>query len=540
MATHPKRNRAASKLAAAVDTAHDHDHDYSALLVSVRASFDSGATSADRLFQTDANGLNEIYLDALPGERQVHNCHACRLFLSRYGGLVSVGDTGDTASAMWTPEGVPDFYRPAFAALQDRVQKAKITSVFLTKERVWGIPLTGEWSHMAVVPPASLVYRERALTAGQAMAAAKENFRTVATALAEFKPEMLDEALRILNADALARSEKFIGPVKWLRALHDRPKGRRGDNLLWRAIAGAPEGYCHPKASVIAPLLADIVTGLPFDEIKVKFAAMLHPLRYQRPQAAPAVGNIKAAEALVAKLGIAPSLERRFARVAEVKAIWTPRPIAEREPSSDGVFGHLRAKNTSVVEPVALPASTMTWEKFSRAVMPGAERIEIRVPAHGSFIALTTAVNPEAPPILKWDREDERNPVAWYVYPGGSSAAQWGLPASAWANVGAISLLPTMWGSQPSPFLGEGAVLLIDGALDSHVGSNALFPECLKDELHGARATIEAYSRSATLGGREPGAACGYDLRKSQRIHDCVIRVFSAGAWIPYRIDRWD
>ena len=54
---------------------------------------------------------------------------------------------------------------------------------------------------MAVVPLPELIYKPRALTAGQAMAATKENFRTVATALAEFTSPMLDEALRLLNAD---------------------------------------------------------------------------------------------------------------------------------------------------------------------------------------------------------------------------------------------------------------------------------------------------------------------------------------------------
>jgi hypothetical protein len=187
------------------------------------------------------------------------------------------------------------------------------------------------------VPSAALVYREGALTAGQAMAAAKENFRTVATALGEMKVPMLDEAIRILQAGAVARSEKFIAPVKWLRALHDRPKGKLGENIMWREIASAPEGYCHPRASVVGSLLEDIAAGLPFDTIKARFDAKLGPLIYQRPQAAPTAGNIKAAEELVAKLGIAPSLERRFARLDELRANWVPAVAKEAAPTG-GVF----------------------------------------------------------------------------------------------------------------------------------------------------------------------------------------------------------
>lgn len=540
MPSHPNRNRAAAKIAAAIGTARNHDHDYSALLLNVCASFEAAANPTHPLFLTDADGLNELYLDSLPnGERQLYNCHACRDFLRRYGGLAAVGDAGEIVPALWRADSVPEFYRPAFAALHARVKRARIVSPFFSTLRVWGSPVTGEWSHMAVVPPAELVYRERALTASQAMAAAKENFRAVATALSEFTAPMLDEAIRVLAADALARSDKFIGPVKWLRALHDRPKGRFGENLLWRSVAEAPEGYCHPRASVIAPLLADIAAGLSFDEIKRRFHAMLHPLRYQRPQAAPAAGNIKAAEALVAKLGIAPSLERRFCRLDETPALWRPAPNTE-QPTQRGVFGHIKPKNdVRTIPPVELPPVAMTWEKFTRAILPSAERIEIHIPERGPFIALTTAVHADAPPILKWDQEDERNPVAWYCYHNGSPAMQWGL-IPGWNPVTAIIPLPTLWGNHPAPHLGDGMILALSGALDSNRHSgNALFPEFLKGELHGARATIEAYSRTTQLGEPEGAAACGYDLRKGPRI-DCLIRMLAAGAWTSYHIDRWD
>jgi hypothetical protein len=539
MINHPNRSRAKrTATASASAEAHDHEHDYSALLSSVRASFDAVAGGAVALFATDVDGLNGLYLDSLPSERQVHNCSTCRRFIETYGGLVSITEGGEIVPAMWSPEGVPEFYHAAFAAMHARVKRARVTSVFLTKQPVWGTPVTGVWSHIAVAPPQTFIYRESVLTAGQAMAAAKENFRTVATALSEFTAPMLDQALRLLEADALARAEKFIGPVKWLRALHDRPKGRLGENVMWMAIAMAPEGYCHPRASVIGPLLEDIAAGLPFADIKSRFDAKIHPLLYQRPQAAPSAGNIKAAEAIVAKMGIAPALERRFARLDELQTVWTPRQRAAPEPPAGGVFGHLTPKNAETAPAVDIPAATMTWDKFARTALPSAERLEIRIPAVGRFIALTTAVHADAPPILKWDREDQRNPVAWYVYPNGSSANQWGLNAGAWADVNAIAPFPNLWGDKPMAFLSDGVVLVIDGAVDTRESGNALFPECLREQLHAVRSTIEAYSGSAELVGREEASACGYDIRKNAA--DCSLRIFVNGAWSGYNIDRWD
>lgn len=529
MPSHAGRRRVAVERAA-ISTAHDHDHDYSALLLGVRASFEAVKTGP--LFQTDASGLNDLYLDSLSGERQVYNCHACRHFIERFGGVVAIGDDGKLTPAMWSVPEPPDFYQDAFEALRAKVTRARVVSVFYSKLETWGTPVTGSWSHMAATPARSLVYREGALTAGQAMAASKEKFRTVMTALAEFKPAALDQALRLFEADALSRAERFVGPVRWLRQLQDRPKGRAGENIVWRAIATAPEGFCHPKASVVGPLLDDIVAGLPFDEIKTKFAAMLHPLRYQRPQAAPAAGAIKAAEALVEKLGIAKSLERRFALLDEIETIWRP-PTILGAPLPGGVFAHIKAKDAVPVAPISLPTVTATWDKFSRTVLIAAERLEFLVPNSGNFEAYLTASHPDAPLIFKW-----ANPFSDYVYLSGSTAYNWGLQTGSWVPVLAISQRPNMWGD-PKPHLGEGLLLILKDAADRQTGQgNALFPETLQDELHGARSVIEAYAKSAVIERPEGQYASGYGIGKGKI--DVTLRAFSAGAWSSYRIDRWD
>lgn len=527
--------RTANVARAAARTAHQHEHDYAALLEGVSQSF-RAASAAPRLFQTDAYGLWEYYLDSLPAERQLHDCHACRDFFRRYGALAHVdAATGELSSAMWDAPGVPEFYRGTFAHLAARVRRARITSVHYSREATWGTPITGAWSHVAVAPPARHVYREGALTAGQAMAASRENHRVVSEALRDrdFRASVLDQVLRLLDADALSRSERFSAPVRWLRALHDRPRARRGDNLLWLAVASAPEGFCHPRASVLAPLVADVAAGLPAADIQTKFAAMLHPLRYQRPQAAPAAGTIAAAEALVGRLGIARSLERRFARLDEVVSSWRHR---EPEPatSAGGVFGHLRPRGDHPVPQVDLPTTTMTWVKFFDTVLPDAERVELHAPARGHYVAYLTAEHADAPVINKWD-----NPVSAYSYHGGSDASQWGI-APGWVPVLAVSPLPHLWPAPPQEHLGVGALLVLAGAEDRRTGQgNALFPENLRPDLHGARAVVEAYSRTAEIG-RPPGQlACGYCIYKSSTA-GLVLRAYRGGGWQQVRIDRWD
>lgn len=538
MINHPRRSRA--KRSIAIDLTHNHASDYASLLSAVRDSFDGAAGLP--LFSTSAGeGLFGVFLAHIGDERQVHTCSTCRRFVEGFGGLVAVAEHGASDPVMWRQEMVPAFYKPAVKAMREAVSHSRITAPFLSNEKTWGQPTTGTWTHFSVANPR--IHKDRLLTPGQAMAAKREDFKTVASALADFTPEMLDAALRLLEAETLPMSERFIGPVKWLKELHERRSLARGvarDNILWRAIATAPDGYCHPRSSMVGSLLEDLGAGMSFEAVRAAFAAKVHPLRYQRPVAPPSIGNIKRAEEIVAKLGIAPALDRRFATLDECETMWTPS--APSDAPRNGVFGHLRTKQNAPTVSVDMPRITVTWEKFTRMVLPTANAIDAMVPAGGRapLLALTTAVNADAPPILKWDSEDHRNAVAWYIYPNGSPPSQWGLRSGEWRKVTAIVPLPTLWGARPQTFLGEGVVLTLDGCMDSVTTSgNALFPSCLKDDLHEVRSTIESYSRRAQIQGRDTGSACGLDVRKGQQIN-CVVRVRSGGTWTPYLIDRWD
>jgi hypothetical protein len=528
---------ASTTRAATSSSAAQHvDHDYEALLLSCRRAFHSATHNNDRLFTTDADdtgNLWNLYLKNLPEhERQFHDCRCCRRFIERFGGAVVIDEGGHTTPAMWVPDAL-GIYAKSFSSMFHAVKSARVTGVFLCKDFVWGTPETPGWTHLAVTPPASLVYREGLMTAGQATAAKKQDFITVSTALlTEFSASALDQVLRLLESDALARSEKFVGPVRWLRALHDRPKGRLGVNLLWRAIASAPEGYCHPKSSVIGPLLDDIRAGKSTEEIQRAFESMMHPLRYQRPQAAPRAQSIQRAEEAVEKLGIARSLERRFARLDEVQKAWTPRAVAEL--SGTGVFSHLKPRvGPMAVNPVVLPESTVTAEKFLSKVLPLAERVEVYCPPHGDYTGILTAEHADAPGILKWG-----NSFSWYVYHGGSSALQWNL-VPGWNQVAALVRKPSMWGDGLLEQWGDGYVLVLPRAVDARKGQgNALFPEMLRSDLHGARAVIEAYSRTAEIGRHSDQAACGLWLDKSTK--NLRLRVLANGGWSPYLVDRWD
>lgn len=530
---------------------------YQPMLAALRAHF-SAVPATEPLFTTAVDGskLWHTYLGTLPeSERQHHNCHACRRFVETFGGLVLIGFDGGTTPIMWGE--APGIYGPAFKAVRWLVSRSPVTGVFMSSLPTWGTSSTPDakrgttWHHMHVVPSSQQVYLHPLKTADQAAAERREEYGMLTRGLAEFSHETIMQALSMAKSESLFRGEKVTGHLQWLAELSTvrtaSKNTRHVENLMWKFVATAPVGFAHVKSSVVATLLEDIQAGMGLEDVKRRFAEKLDPLQYRRPTAAPSDGAIAQAEKVVASLQTAGALRRRYARLDEIEALWKPAA-----PASDalvaharavGVFGHLKQTRQAPRPPQIIKAPPITFEKFRRTVLPDAAKIEALVPAHGHFIAMITAADPSAPPIIQWDRHEQRNPVSWYVYPGGSPARQWGLRGGRWATVKAISLLPFMWndGAADVGNQGAGAVFVLDGAKDERTDAGAaLFPEILKSEYHAVRHVIERYSRGASLEGRDDASACGLDLRKG-RSTPVTVRVTSkAGTVTEYTIDRWD
>jgi hypothetical protein len=523
------------------ETGNLDDAIYSAFLDRLQARFRLNAAGS-KLFTTNVEGLWDVYLDSfLAGNRQYHNCNSCKHFIERFGGVVTIGEDGIAQPAFWHVDDADILHADAVGKMARAISRATVNGVFLSPLPEWGSPVTGVWRHLHVLPPKELVFYSATRSADQAMAEKREDFRNVQRALEEFPRLLVAQALSLLNTETLYGSEKATGPARWLFDLHTRIeefKGRR-TNVVWRAVATAPAGFCHPRSSMIGTLLEDLAQGLPVETVARRFKDKMDPLQYQRPQAPPSAGNIAQAEKLVAGMGIEPSLKRRYARLDEIETIW--EPIEERPVSRAGrVFSHLKPKDTTTPTPLTVSSKVMTFEKFRRTLMPTAKSIELLVTSPDNYAALMTAVHPDAPPILQWDMPERRNPFSWYLYDGGSAATSWGL-AIAWTPVTAIAVRPCHWYGASFTHQAEGAFFILKGAKDSRarLAGAGLFPGILKSDLHGIRATIEAYSKTAVPAGQDEASACGLSIQKD--FCNVRLRVTDAvGTRVEVRLDRWD
>lgn len=529
-------------------TPEDRPYDgYNHLELGIKKSFEEVVGLNVPLFTTSVENLYDIFLANLPEEgRQHYNCNACRNFVNRYGNIVYVSGGGMIFPAMWNFK-CPYFFEQAYDAVRKAVSNSKITGVFIPESKKLGIPRTNDWTHMHVEVPKKIIYKNKLKTADQEAAEKKEDFRMLMRALQNYKLSTVETAVNLLRSYTLYRGEKTLGIAEWfleVKKIFDAgyrmPNNKT--NLIWVKVATAPAGFCHISSSMIGTLLDDIEADYKYEDIKRRFDEKMNPLKYQRPQAAPSVGNVRRAEEIIAKLGLENSLKRRYARFDEIPTIWKPRSLVE-DFVSTGVFAGIKTKESlQDKEHVIVPRSTkMTWSKFQRTVLPIAKKIEFVTKfGNDSYAAIVTAEYPDAPPIILWDNEDTRNPFSWYLYSGGSPARRWGLLHSTCVEVTGITYQPNMWTVHEN-YGGEGVFFILKGCKDINGSSSlALFPEVLRRDLREVRSTIEAYSRMHKLAGGEFASACGILLQDSTSEWNCRLRVTTDVGVSEYILDRWD
>ena len=482
------------------------------------------AIGNDSMFLTHCD-LWPMYLASFDDQdvRQYYNCNTCKSFIRRYGGLVYINADGTTESAVWNPEEAPSQIGDAVYRMKQAVESSVVRGVFLSSLATLGTPECGGHHHFHAKNMSPR--KSRLCSDHEAMALKLEDYRTVSSALAGYSVDTLRTANALVSSDSLYRGEKVQGHAEWLLKLKEEWTSNRGcaaaRNILWKAVASSPAGFCTPRSSVLGSLLDDIDSGVSVDAASKRFAAKMHPLQYRRPTAAPSVNAIHEAEKLVDKLGVAKSLSRRYAMFSDVETIWTP---TNEMDSSSGVFGHLLASKKN--DGVAV-GGNITWVKFANDVLPKAKNIEVLIPAQKSdYTVFVTATHKDAPIIFQWD-----NPVSWYHWNGGCFPAQFGLNPG-WVKCNGVCLYPHMWGGKSLNNFSSGVSFLINGAKETPHDGLSLFPEALKSEYNGIRKVVEMHSSKTRLVDIDAPHVIGKGVGATVRA--------DIGVTVQYTIDRWE
>jgi hypothetical protein len=564
-----------------------YDADYKALVVHMQATLNKrmeGKRSA--LFRTKTemkptpqmveNGisvdvtLNHVYLGALTeDERQYHTCSCCASFMKHYAGLVTIDAKGKTQSVLWDSETFPqdNYYFTLVERMQEVIESGRVIGTFQSPNETWGEFVRGGFEHFGVISPVDLRFRRRDISGGQRQAEQRDAFYRMSKGFSTdlYSMPNLMRLMRLVDADVLPGDEIIKGATTWLvETATERATAtdrRVKDNLLWRAIAAASEGWTRKK-TMTGTVLQDLLDGLSFDDIKAKFKAKTQADVYRRPVAAPKNGAIEQAEKLFETLGIQTSVRRRVAYLSDLPEsafIWHERDAvrANAEPAK-GIFGHLREPSPVEIakEDLQLPPVTMSWNKFMTDVFPKAQDFEYYVSgSHDFFAGLTTQAVEDAQPILMYDFDDARNPVSAYQrsdkhpYNGqliGTHPSKWNLTSGAYVQVQAIIKGPHQFGAQQFQFpqLGEMRFFILQGGYDVSVEQEmpglALFPALMRTELHGVSSVIEAFSNKGRFEGDVKQQAIGVTISRGNPAYPRRLRVQTSYGPRVIIIDRWE
>lgn len=536
--------------------------DFHALVAHVKSTFAKHASKLIFVTATDNTSFNSVYLDNLPEhEHDGHNCFTCRDFLKRFGGLVYVDRQGVLRSAVWDETDAPEGYGPTVKALREKAEAGKIAKRFFSEEEILGTEHKGEragqaWEHFNVPRPEKAVIGITETVPGQEAEAALRK-RLFAESLGEFKDDLLKDAMHQFTYDPeLARREgqdKLLEMYIEARTAVKAANGKERTNLIWWWSNRLPRG----AATITNTALGEFLAMLPSNE-KLARSRYLEATRsdnYMRPSAEATEGAINAAEKLIATLGLTTALKRRAATLDDIpEEIWVWKHPEEEAKADEpgGVFDKLR-KQTVEQPNRPIQGPNKDWGEFVRDILPQAKSVQYQLGGHRTnFGRFVTQADPEANPILIWDKPEKRNPFSHYVYVGrdwlgnpvsGSLPKQWNLPETGYVKVTGVLPVPHAWykDNMPEGYT-YGEMFVLEGAREVESRGLGLFPQIVTRELYPVRTVIENFSNTTEMDRAEEGEFAGIILNQGFDANGPVARflVELDTGLVLFNITRWN
>lgn len=493
--------------------------------------------------------LHEIFIDNIPEyARQHYRCNACFMFINRVGALVTIDDNGTLHSVCWdVPLEEVGMFAPAFNEMKKAVESGTVRNVFSydkhkipayiqkdSSDLILGFPSTGDWTHFYGI----LYTRNINLQVEISEKEFRERLNVSRENLNRWNTPAIKKALAYAGSEDLFATDKVKFQCERLLELIEKYTTTISANGRLRLMWENSYFLYHIGGSSIGALLDDFQNdNLSDSECIDRYNSKVDPLKYKRSQAAPSEALIKQAEKLISDLGAENSLKRRFALVSDLpRLLWAPK--ADEDDNKEyrsGVFSKVKSKENAKddYELVHNDGGKITLVKFMKSVAPGAKRITVMTPARGSYAAYTTAVDMEAPCIIKWDSKEVRNPISQYVYNNGSYRTQWNIFESEADCVGIANFPEDLLSEELSQ---SGALFILQNVYDLQNKASALFADNLIPELFSIRKVIESFSNATSLERPEGQKACGLTYNGGT----LYLKVYTDYAVTSYCIDRLD
>ena len=535
------------------------------------------------IFVTDLDHrkLYADFQDALPEHmKQQYNCNSCRGFMRRYGGYALVDQAGYLVPLLWNPGDAhtDKVFRSSITAVARQFESRKVVrEVKITeskRQKMQSYCQRGGFNHMHLSIPDARISKES--VKGFAPASTTELARMLAAVIKAHSLGTVRQVAQILEQDKLPHADNHKAASRWLLDLLENDRIKRNGksdstdrhNLGYRYAASAFTGCISQlKNGVLSKLLDAVETNQPWDAIEKQWKELTEPTKYLRPQVAPMAGNIAASERLFNELGITENdLRRRFCVHDDVPkncVMWQAHhddcTSPKKTATAPKLFANVKPKACTPQSfhniDQASPPTSITFTKLLTTILPRAKRLEYKLSTHDRLYFFITGY-PSTKPLMHWHFDDNENRASWYVYKDPYAVHKHGLVENQWNDVKAVVPFPHLWDGYPVttalPLPDEARLtgddvdvdatrkrdeglqwyhlkqgfrylLCLANIYDKNYSRLSLFPTLLKGELHGARATIEAYSNNGTKfsvedaeskGGYVGGIEVGRDMGK--------------------------
>lgn len=375
----------------------------------------------DQFVQRDI--LWEHYLNSFPAGtnevfrvRRENDCGNCSNFVRGIGGAVAVID--GKIVTVWDVKNIPEPYSTVAKSMGDFLRSQKLMSVYRRDQRTFGAAQTKQpledgksitWHHFH----GRLADRHFTKTPGADMGEVNGSTQVFGRGMKEIKIEAIDTILELI-ADKEAPLYRGAEYKDRLLAYKELLKGYAALSTKVERNIYVFTKYKEQAArmgnSSMGTLMFDLSEGKETDEAVRLFEHIMSSGNFNRPK--PVISK-KQAEALlkaIADQGLEPSLERRFATLADMSVnnvLWVNG--AARKLMKGGLSEKLLGAVKTSDAPIK-SAKDITLDDFMAHVVPNAAdmAVYLRNAQQGNFVSLTTAVHPDAPLLFRWD-----NSFAW-------------------------------------------------------------------------------------------------------------------------------
>lgn len=368
----------------------------------------------------DNRAFEKHYLDSFPaGTNPVyktnteHDCTCCKQFIRNLGNVVAIVD--GQIQTVWDITGAPAPYDTVAAAMAEFVRSNAITDVFRSSERKYGAEeskqlLEGgtvkKWNHFH----GAVASRHFSTAVGTNQGAYRSATQVFKRGLDELAAGAFDSVLDLIDSKALYRGEEHLRSIKDFQKLQTQYKKLKTpaarEAFLW-ANAMAPASRF--RNTVIGTLLVDLSAGVDLEQAVRSFETKVAPINYKRPTALITPGMVKDAVAKLKELDLEAAIERRFAKISDVRVnnvLWVDNTVQGK--MKGGVESVLMAAAKAVGKPAA--AQAIGIDDFMSKILPTATAMSLFVKnTHmPNFVSLTAPVHADSGKLFKWG-----NDFAW-------------------------------------------------------------------------------------------------------------------------------